>query len=87
MPRADASRKQSLVEHGFRLPSSVHHRPISYEELRVKLGWPDVQHEEVHPDVVRYKKNQAKTLFVSATPADYELHQSRRVVQQVIRPT
>ena len=37
MPRADRSRKQSLIDHGFRLPSSKHHRPISFEEFQVKL--------------------------------------------------
>ena len=37
MPRADTSRRQSLVDHGFRLPSSRHHRPINFDELCIKL--------------------------------------------------
>ena len=87
MPRADRSRRQSLVDHGFRLPSSRHHRPIDFDELRVKLGRIDSSQVEVHPSVEKTRKKEAKTLFVSATPAEFELTHSCRIIQQVIRPT
>jgi excinuclease ABC subunit B len=67
MYRGDRSRKTTLVEHGFRLPSALDNRPLSFQE------W-----EEVVPQAV----------FVSATPADYELQKSAGVVvEQLIRPT
>jgi len=66
MLHGDRSRKQTLVEHGFRLPSALDNRPLSRSEFLEKVN-----------DVV----------FVSATPADWEVEQSTRVVQQVIRPT
>ncbi len=63
----DASRKQNLVEYGFRLPAAMDNRPLKFEEF-----------ETLTPQVV----------FVSATPADYELKQSDGVVvEQVVRPT
>jgi excinuclease ABC subunit B len=63
----DRSRKQNLVEYGFRLPSAMDNRPLKFEEFEVMI-------------------NQA--LFVSATPADYELQKCQGViVEQVIRPT
>jgi excinuclease ABC subunit B len=63
----DRSRKQNLVEYGFRLPSAMDNRPLKFEEFEVMV-------------------NQA--IFVSATPADYELQKSQGViVEQVIRPT
>jgi excinuclease ABC subunit B len=63
----DRSRKQTLVEYGFRLPAAIDNRPLKFEE------W-----EEVINQVV----------FVSATPADYELGKSEGViVEQIIRPT
>ena len=63
----DRSRKESLVEYGFRLPSALDNRPLKFDEFNGLL-------------------NQA--LYVSATPADYELEQSEGVVvEQVIRPT
>jgi len=63
----DRSRKVSLVEHGFRLPSALDNRPLLFEEF-----------EEIMP----------QTVFVSATPADYELEKCGGVVvEQVIRPT
>jgi excinuclease ABC subunit B len=63
----DRSRKQNLVEYGFRLPSAMDNRPLKFDEFEVMV-------------------NQA--LFVSATPADYELQKSQGViVEQVIRPT
>jgi excinuclease ABC subunit B len=67
MYNGDRSRKQNLVEHGFRLPSALDNRPLRFAEL-----------EELMP----------ATIFVSATPADYELEKSGGVfVEQVIRPT
>ncbi|MEN8005655.1 MAG: excinuclease ABC subunit UvrB [Candidatus Krumholzibacteriota bacterium] len=67
MYHGDRSRKASLVEHGFRLPSALDNRPLKFEEF-----------EEVMP----------QTVFVSATPADYELEKCGGVVvEQVIRPT
>lgn len=63
----DRSRKQTLVEFGFRLPSAMDNRPLQYEEF-----------ERVTNQVI----------YVSATPADYELQQSQGVVvEQLIRPT
>ena len=63
----DRTRKQTLVEYGFRLPSALDNRPFSFEEFQRRV-----------PQVI----------YVSATPAAYELQQSRgRIVEQVIRPT
>jgi len=63
----DRSRKQNLVEYGFRLPSAMDNRPLKFDEFEVMV-------------------NQA--LFVSATPADYELQKCQGViVEQVLRPT
>ncbi|MBB6502332.1 excinuclease ABC subunit UvrB [Pedobacter cryoconitis] len=63
----DRSRKLSLVEYGFRLPSALDNRPLNFEEF-----------ESLAP----------QTIYVSATPADYELQKSDGVViEQVIRPT
>ncbi len=63
----DHSRKQTLVEYGFRLPSALDNRPMRIEEFELLTG---------------------QTIFVSATPADYELEKSEGVfVDQVIRPT
>ncbi|HON14803.1 MAG TPA: DEAD/DEAH box helicase family protein, partial [Treponema sp.] len=66
MYAGDRSRKQSLVEYGFRLPSALDNRPLRYDEFVQRLS---------------------ATIFVSATPGPTELHQSSRVVEQVIRPT
>ncbi len=67
MYRGDRARKLTLVEYGFRLPSALDNRPLSFEEFQV-----------VVPQVI----------YVSATPADYELRQVRGVVvEQLIRPT
>ncbi len=63
----DRSRKQNLVEYGFRLPSALDNRPLKFDEFEAMVG---------------------QTLYVSATPADYELQRSEGVVvEQVIRPT
>jgi excinuclease ABC subunit B len=63
----DRTRKETLVEFGFRLPSALDNRPLSFEEFRSRIR---------------------QVIYVSATPAAYELEQSRgRVVEQIIRPT
>ena len=63
----DRSRKESLVEYGFRLPSAMDNRPLTFQEFEDVIG---------------------QTIFVSATPSDYELRRSEGVVvEQVIRPT
>ncbi len=63
----DRSRKQTLVEYGFRLPSAMDNRPLKFDEFEQLTG---------------------QTIFVSATPGDYELMQSEGiVVEQLIRPT
>jgi excinuclease ABC subunit B len=63
----DRSRKQTLVEYGFRLPSALDNRPLKFEEFEAMIS---------------------QTIYVSATPADFELQQSEGVmVEQVIRPT
>lgn len=63
----DHSRKQVLVEYGFRLPAALDNRPLKFEEFESLTG---------------------QTIYVSATPADYELEKSEGViVEQVIRPT
>jgi excinuclease ABC subunit B len=66
MYRGDRSRKENLVEYGFRLPSALDNRPLRFDEFEA---------------VVR------QTIFVSATPADYEAQKSAQVVEQVVRPT
>lgn len=66
MYAGDRSRKQTLVEHGFRLPSALDNRPLNSEEFRKLTG---------------------QTLYVSATPAPFELEASTVVAEQVIRPT
>ncbi|MBA4371210.1 MAG: excinuclease ABC subunit UvrB, partial [Coriobacteriaceae bacterium] len=62
----DRSRKQMLVEHGFRLPSALDNRPLRFEEFEERV---------------------AQFVYVSATPGDYELGVSERIVEQIIRPT
>lgn len=63
----DRSRKESLVEYGFRLPSAMDNRPLKFQEFEDLVG---------------------QTIFVSATPSDYELQLSEGVVvEQIIRPT
>ncbi|MBI2375983.1 MAG: excinuclease ABC subunit UvrB [Deltaproteobacteria bacterium] len=67
MYRGDRSRKETLVEHGFRLPSALDNRPLRFEEFEQRID---------------------KVIFVSATPADYELEKTHGVVvEQIIRPT
>ncbi len=67
MYNGDRSRKQTLVDYGFRLPSALDNRPMQYEEFLKMLN---------------------QVIFVSATPADYELEMSGGIiVEQIIRPT
>ena len=66
MYRGDRSRKETLVEYGFRLPSALDNRPLRFDEF-----------ESMSP----------QTIFVSATPGDYEAAHSGAVVEQVVRPT
>ena len=66
MYKGDRSRKENLVNYGFRLPSALDNRPMKFEE------W-----ERIVPT----------TIFVSATPAKYELEKSDQIVEQVVRPT
>jgi excinuclease ABC subunit B len=67
MYRGDRSRKGTLVEFGFRLPSALDNRPLNFEEFEAMTR---------------------QTVYVSATPADYEIEKSGRVlVEQLIRPT
>ncbi|HOG40478.1 MAG TPA: excinuclease ABC subunit UvrB [Syntrophorhabdaceae bacterium] len=67
MFRGDRSRKSTLVEFGFRLPSALDNRPLTFEEFNERIG---------------------QVLYVSATPAKYELEKANGyVVEQIIRPT
>src|SRR5215203_6002850 len=66
MYEGDRSRKQTLVDHGFRLPSALDNRPLRFDEFLGKV-----------PQLV----------FVSATPGPFELRQSKRIAEQLIRPT
>ncbi|HIZ35815.1 MAG TPA: excinuclease ABC subunit UvrB [Candidatus Ruania gallistercoris] len=66
MYEGDMSRKRTLVEHGFRLPSAMDNRPLRWEEFLERIG---------------------QTVYLSATPGDYELAQADGVVEQIIRPT
>lgn len=66
MFKGDRSRKENLVEYGFRLPSAMDNRPLRFDEF-----------ESLMP----------RTVFVSATPADYEKDHSSSIIDQVVRPT
>ena len=66
MYRGDRSRKETLVEYGFRLPSALDNRPLRFDEFERKMR---------------------RCIFVSATPAGYELQRSSQIVEQVARPT
>lgn len=67
MYRGDRSRKETLVEYGFRLPSALDNRPLTFDEFR---------------------SLQPQTVYISATPAEYELEEAGEyVVEQVVRPT
>ncbi len=66
MYKGDRSRKENLVEYGFRLPSAMDNRPLRFEE---------------------FQERQPQTIYVSATPRDYEIQHSGAIVEQVVRPT
>ena len=66
MYNGDRARKEVLVDYGFRLPSALDNRPLTFTEFERHIN---------------------QVVYVSATPADYELSRSKQVVQQVIRPT
>jgi excinuclease ABC subunit B len=66
MYNGDRARKEVLVEHGFRLPSALDNRPLTFTE---------------------FEKHINQVIYVSATPAEYELSRSPEPVQQIIRPT
>lgn len=66
MYKGDRSRKETLVEFGFRLPSALDNRPLRFEE---------------------FEKRSPQTVFVSATPGQYELEHSSTPIEQVVRPT
>lgn len=66
MYAGDRSRKEMLVEHGFRLPSAYDNRPLTFDEFQQQIK---------------------QAIYVSATPAKYELEQAEQVVEQIIRPT
>lgn len=66
MYAGDRSRKDSLVDYGFRLPAAYDNRPLKFEEFEERLN---------------------QVIYVSATPAKYEIDLSKQVVEQIIRPT
>lgn len=66
MYKGDRSRKETLVEYGFRLPSAMDNRPLQFSEF-----------QQLMP----------QTVFVSATPGDYEIEQNPNTIDQVVRPT
>ncbi|MGO2607417.1 MAG: helicase-related protein, partial [Brachybacterium tyrofermentans] len=66
MFEGDRSRKRTLVDFGFRLPSALDNRPLTFSEFTERTG---------------------QTVYLSATPADYELGKANGVVEQIIRPT
>ncbi len=66
MYKGDRSRKETLVEYGFRLPSALDNRPMRFEEFEAKAP---------------------QTIYISATPAHYEIERSGAVIEQVVRPT
>ncbi len=66
MYEGDMSRKRTLVEHGFRLPSAMDNRPLKFDEFRERVG---------------------QTVYLSATPGNFELERANGFVEQIIRPT
>ncbi len=66
MYAGDHSRKITLVEHGFRLPSAMDNRPLTFDEFEKRVGI---------------------SIYTSATPGKYEFEKSKKVVEQIIRPT
>jgi excinuclease ABC subunit B len=66
MHEGDLSRKSNLVEHGFRLPSAIDNRPLTFEEFIERVP---------------------QSIYLSATPGNYEMRVSDRIVEQIVRPT
>ena len=66
MYAGDRSRKEMLVEHGFRLPSAFDNRPLTFDEFQEQVN---------------------QVVYVSATPAKYEMEETEQTVEQIIRPT
>ncbi|MDQ4005190.1 MAG: excinuclease ABC subunit UvrB, partial [Actinomycetota bacterium] len=66
MYEGDMTRKGTLVEYGFRLPSAIDNRPLKFEEFTERVQ---------------------QVVFLSATPSPYELRESKRIVEQIVRPT
>ncbi|MBR6332646.1 MAG: excinuclease ABC subunit UvrB, partial [Dehalococcoidales bacterium] len=66
MYRGDRARKETLVNYGFRLPSAIDNRPLTFDEFNDRIN---------------------QVIYVSATPADYEINTSEQIVEQLIRPT
>ncbi len=66
MYRGDRARKETLVNYGFRLPSAIDNRPLTFDEFNDRIN---------------------QVIYVSATPADYEINTSDQIVEQLIRPT
>ncbi|MDH3748609.1 MAG: excinuclease ABC subunit UvrB [Gammaproteobacteria bacterium] len=66
MYKGDRSRKETLVEHGFRLPSALDNRPLRFDE---------------------FERHSPQTVYVSATPGDFESERADNVVEQLVRPT
>ena len=66
MYNGDRSRKSTLIEHGFRLPSALDNRPLKFDEFDSRVR---------------------QTIYVSATPNQYEIKESQQVVEQIVRPT
>lgn len=66
MYKGDRSRKETLVEYGFRLPSALDNRPLQFEE---------------------FEKTMHQSIFVSATPGNYEIEHSGKPIEQIVRPT
>ena len=66
MAHGDRARKEMLVQYGFRLPSAIDNRPLTFEEFYDRIN---------------------QVVYISATPADFELGEAEQVVEQIIRPT
>ena len=66
MYAGDRSRKSTLIENGFRLPSALDNRPLKFEEFEERID---------------------QIIYVSATPANYEIEHAQQIVEQIIRPT
>jgi excinuclease ABC subunit B len=66
MYAGDKSRKETLIEHGFRLPSALDNRPLRFAEFETRVG---------------------QTIYTTATPGEYELTNSPKPIEQIIRPT